>query len=100
MSIPHSVKWDCVKPYEEDSRSCFIFGGYRLPEPKRETIRITSKAGWQWMFEAMENRELIRRRGAEYLVVKIADGTTAELEEVIRVHMPSHQEIPRPGFYY
>lgn len=74
-------------------------GCHLLRHPRLETVEITSKAGWRWMFEAMKSGELIRRRGAEYFVVQITD-QTVELREVIRVQMPSRPEIPRPCFYY
>jgi len=78
-------------------------GCHLLRHPRVETIKITSKAGWHWMFEAMKSGELIRRRGAEYYVAQITDhqtGTTVELREVVRVQIPKRPEIPRPCFYY
>jgi hypothetical protein len=78
-------------------------GCHLVRRPKVETIGITSKAGLQWMLEAMKIGELMRRRGVEYCVVQITDspiGATVELREIIRAQMPKRPEIPMPGFYY
>ena len=72
--------------------------------PRGETIKLTSKAGVQWMFYAMKSREVIRRKGGLFAVMSVNEFSggrvTADLLEVIFTETPVRPEIARPGLYY
>ena len=72
--------------------------------PRHDVVRPKSHAARQWMIEACEARELIRRKGGKFAVVCVQEwssgGFEAYLQEVFLLNLPNKRDIPAPGFYY